>query len=151
MERRAEAGRSVGKGGKDQDGTVVVREFTGPGTRHRRGDHDVGIERQVRSVGFDGADRKHDERVFPIQVAILLSEPGEDFTGGELVLTEQRPRMQSRVEVPPVRRGDGVAFAVNVRPVNGARGSYRVRMRHGVSRLRSGERFTLGVIFHDAA
>ena len=91
------------------------------------------------------------ENVFPIQVAILLSEPGEDFTGGELVLTEQRPRMQSRVEVPPVRRGDAVAFAVNVRPVRGARGSYRVRMRHGVSRLRSGERFTLGVIFHDAA
>ena len=91
------------------------------------------------------------DNVFPIQVAILLSEPGEDFTGGELVLTEQRPRMQSRVEVPPVRRGDAVAFAVNVRPVRGARGSYRVRMRHGVSRLRSGERFTLGIIFHDAA
>ena len=90
------------------------------------------------------------ENVFPLQVAILLSEPGEDFTGGELVLTEQRPRMQSRVEVPPVRRGDGVAFAVNERPVRGARGSYRVRMRHGVSRLRSGERFTLGIIFHDA-
>jgi hypothetical protein len=90
------------------------------------------------------------ENVFPLQVAILLSEPGLDFTGGELVLTEQRPRMQSRVEVPPVRRGDGVAFAVNERPVRGARGSYRVRMRHGVSRLRSGERFTLGIIFHDA-
>jgi hypothetical protein len=91
------------------------------------------------------------ENVFPIQVAILLSEPDEDFTGGELVLTEQRPRMQSRVEVPPIRRGDGVAFAVHERPVRGARGSYRVRMRHGVSRLRSGERFTLGIIFHDAA
>jgi len=90
------------------------------------------------------------ENVFPLQVAILLSEPGEDFTGGELVLTEQRPRMQSRVEVPPVHRGDGVAFAVNQRPVRGSRGSYRVRMRHGVSRLRSGERFTLGIIFHDA-
>jgi hypothetical protein len=90
------------------------------------------------------------ENVFPLQVAILLSEPGRDFTGGELVLTEQRPRMQSRVEVPPVRRGDGVAFAVNERPVRGTRGSYRVRMRHGVSRLRSGERFTLGIIFHDA-
>jgi uncharacterized protein len=89
--------------------------------------------------------------VFPLQVAILLSEPEEDFTGGELVLTEQRPRMQSRVEVPPVRRGDGVAFAVNERPARGARGFYRVRMRHGVSRLRSGERFTLGIIFHDAA
>ncbi|HEX4440969.1 MAG TPA: 2OG-Fe(II) oxygenase [Thermoanaerobaculia bacterium] len=90
------------------------------------------------------------ENVFPLQVAILLSEPGVDFTGGELVLTEQRPRMQSRVEVPHLRRGDGVAFAVNVRPVRGARGSYRVRMRHGVGRIRSGERFTLGIIFHDA-
>jgi len=90
------------------------------------------------------------ENVFPIQVAILLSRPGEDFTGGELVLTEQRPRMQSRVEVAPVEQGDGLAFAVNVRPVRGARGSYRVRMRHGVSRIRSGERYTLGVIFHDA-
>ena len=90
------------------------------------------------------------ENVFPIQVAILLSRPGEDFTGGELVLTEQRPRMQSRVEVAPVEQGDGLAFAINERPVRGARGSYRVRMRHGVSRIRSGERYTLGVIFHDA-
>jgi hypothetical protein len=90
------------------------------------------------------------ENVFPIQVAILLSRPGVDFTGGELVLTEQRPRMQSRVEVAPLAQGDGLAFAVNARPVRGARGSYRVRMRHGVSRLRAGERFTLGVIFHDA-
>ena len=90
------------------------------------------------------------ENVFPIQVAILLSRPGEDFTGGELVLTEQRPRMQSRVEVAPVEQGDGLAFAVNVRPVRGARGSYRVRMRHGVSRICSGERYTLGIIFHDA-
>jgi uncharacterized protein len=90
------------------------------------------------------------ENVFPIQVAILLSRPGEDFTGGELVLTEQRPRMQSRVEVAPLAQGDGLAFAVNARPVRGSRGSYRVRMRHGVSRIREGERFTLGVIFHDA-
>jgi len=90
------------------------------------------------------------ENVFPLQVAILLSEPGADFTGGELVLTEQRPRMQSRVEVPALRRGEGVAFAVNVRPVRGARGNYRVKMRHGVSRIRSGERFTLGIVFHDA-
>ncbi len=89
--------------------------------------------------------------VFPIQVAILLSEPGRDFTGGELVLTEQRPRMQSRVEVVPLRQGDGVAFAVSHRPVAGSRGSYRVTMRHGVSRLRSGRRHTLGIIFHDAA
>jgi hypothetical protein len=90
------------------------------------------------------------EHVFPLQVAILLSEPEEDFTGGELVLTEQRPRMQSRAEVVPLRRGDAVAFAVHQRPVQGTRGAYRVQMRHGVSRLRSGRRHTLGVIFHDA-
>lgn len=90
------------------------------------------------------------EHVFPIQVAILLSEPGADFTGGEFVLTEQRPRMQSRAEVVPLRRGDAVAFAVHHRPVQGTRGTYRVNMRHGVSRLRSGERYTLGIIFHDA-
>jgi len=91
------------------------------------------------------------EHLFPLQVAILLSEPGRDFTGGEFVLTEQRPRMQSRAEVVNLSQGDGVIFAVRERPVQGARGSYRVNMRHGVSRLRSGERFTLGVIFHDAA
>jgi hypothetical protein len=90
------------------------------------------------------------EEVFPLQVAILLSEPGRDFTGGEFVLTEQRPRMQSRAEVVPLMQGAGVVFAVNERPVQGARGVYRVKMRHGVSRLRSGSRFTLGVIFHDA-
>ena len=90
------------------------------------------------------------EHVFPIQVAILLSQPGEDFTGGEFVLTEQRPRMQSRAEVVPLRRGDAVAFAVHHRPVKGTRGTYRVNMRHGVSRLRSGQRHTLGIIFHDA-
>lgn len=90
------------------------------------------------------------EHVFPIQVAILLSEPGKDFTGGEFVLTEQRPRMQSRAEVVPLRQGDGVAFAVHHRPVKGTRGTYRVNMRHGVSRLRSGKRYTLGIIFHDA-
>ncbi len=88
---------------------------------------------------------------FPLQVAFLLSRPGEDFSGGEFVLTEQRPRMQSRAEVVPLRQGEGVIFAVNQRPVHGGRGVYRVAMRHGVSRLRSGERFTLGVIFHDAA
>jgi hypothetical protein len=88
--------------------------------------------------------------VFPIQVAILLSEPGRDFTGGEFVLTEQRPRMQSRPEVVPLRQGDAVAFAVHHRPVRGTRGIYRVNMRHGVSRLRSGHRHTLGIIFHDA-
>ena len=87
---------------------------------------------------------------FPIQVAILLSEPGRDFTGGEFVLTEQRPRMQSRAEVVPLRQGDAVAFAVHNRPVQGAKGNYRVNLRHGVSRLRSGQRHTLGIIFHDA-
>ncbi|NPU10625.1 2OG-Fe(II) oxygenase [Bradyrhizobium sp. 83002] len=90
------------------------------------------------------------EHVFPLQVAILLSEPGRDFAGGEFVLTEQRPRMQSRAEVVPLRQGDAVVFAVHNRPVQGTRGSYRVTMRHGVSRLRSGRRHTLGVIFHDA-
>ena len=90
------------------------------------------------------------EHVFPLQVAILLSEPGRDFTGGEFVLTEQRPRMQSRPEVVPLSQGDAVAFAVHVRPVQGTRGTYRVNLRHGVSRIRSGHRHTLGVIFHDA-
>jgi uncharacterized protein len=90
------------------------------------------------------------EHVFPLQLAILLSEPERDFTGGEFVLTEQRPRMQSRAEVVPLRQGDGVVFAVHHRPVEGTRGSYRVNLRHGVSRLRSGQRHTLGIIFHDA-
>ena len=90
------------------------------------------------------------EHVFPLQVAILLSEPGEEFAGGEFVLVEQRPRMQSRAEVVPLRRGDGVIFAVSHRPVRGARGTYRVTMRHGVSRVRAGQRHTAGVIFHDA-
>jgi hypothetical protein len=89
--------------------------------------------------------------VFPLQVAILLSQPVEDFEGGDFVLTEQRPRMQSRVDVVPLRKGDGVLFAVNNRPVKGTRGDYRVKMRHGVSSLRRGKRHTLGVIFHDAA
>jgi hypothetical protein len=90
------------------------------------------------------------EHVFPIQVAILLSEPGRDFTGGEFVLTEQRPRMQSRPQVVPLKQGDAVVFAVHHRPVQGTRGVYRVNLRHGVSRVRSGHRHTLGVIFHDA-
>ena len=90
------------------------------------------------------------EHVFPLQVAVLLSQPGADFSGGEFVLTEQRPRMQSRVEVVPLGQGDAVIFPVHYRPVNGTRGIYRVNMRHGVSRLRSGLRHTLGVIFHDA-
>ncbi|MDI1342210.1 2OG-Fe(II) oxygenase [Polaromonas sp.] len=90
------------------------------------------------------------EHVFPLQVAVLLSRPGDDFTGGEFVLTEQRPRMQSRPEVIPLAQGDAVVFAVHHRPVQGSRGTYRVHMRHGVSTLRSGQRHTLGVIFHDA-
>jgi hypothetical protein len=88
--------------------------------------------------------------VFPLQVAFLLSVPGEDFTGGEFVLTEQRPRMQSRAEVVRLEQGDGVIFAVHHRPVQGTRGAYRVKLRHGVSRIRSGQRHTMGIIFHDA-
>ena len=88
---------------------------------------------------------------FPLQVAVLLSDPGRDYTGGEFVLTEQRPRMQSRVEVVPLRKGEGVIFAVHQRPRRGARGWHRVTMRHGVSRVRAGQRYTAGIIFHDAA
>ncbi|ALN89334.1 2OG-Fe(II) oxygenase [Lysobacter gummosus] len=91
------------------------------------------------------------EHVFPLQVAILLSQPGRDFDGGEFVLTEQRPRMQSRVDVVPLHQGDAVVFAVHQRPVSGVRGHYRVNLRHGVSRLHAGQRHTLGVIFHDAS
>jgi hypothetical protein len=90
------------------------------------------------------------EHVFPLQIAILLSEPERDFSGGEFVLTEQRPRMQSRPQVVPLRQGDAVVFAVHQRPVQGTRGTYRVNLRHGVSRVRSGHRHTLGIIFHDA-
>jgi uncharacterized protein len=90
------------------------------------------------------------EHVFPLQLAILLSEPNKDFTGGEFVLTEQRPRMQSRPMVVPLLKGDGVVFAVRNRPVQGKKSAYRVNLRHGVSRLRSGSRHTLGIIFHDA-
>ena len=90
------------------------------------------------------------EHVFPIQLVILLSEPGADFTGGEFVMTEQRPRMQSRAEVVPLSLGHGALFTVNDRPKAGSRGDYRVKMRHGVSRVRSGERYTTGIIFHDA-
>ena len=91
------------------------------------------------------------EHVFPLQVAVLLAEPGRDFTGGEFVLTEQRPRMQSRASVVPLRQGDAVVFAVHHRPVRGTRGTYRVNLRHGVSEILSGHRHTLGIIFHDAA
>ena len=86
----------------------------------------------------------------PLQVALLLSDPGAEFTGGELVLTEQRPRMQSRASVVSLKQGEAVIFAVNERPVEGRRGAYRVRMRHGVSRVHSGRRHVLGLIFHDA-
>ena len=91
------------------------------------------------------------EHVFPLQVAVLLSEPGRDFTGGEFVMTEQRPRMQSRAEVVPLRKGDAVVFTVRSRPIRGTRGVYRVNLRHGVSRVRSGFRSVLGIIFHDAS
>lgn len=90
------------------------------------------------------------EHVFPLQVAILLSQPEQDFTGGEFVLTEQRPRMQSRAAVVPLKQGDAVVFAVHHRPVQGTRGTYRVNLRHGVSQLRTGQRHTVGIIFHDA-
>lgn len=89
--------------------------------------------------------------VFPLQAVFLLDMPGADFTGGEFVLTEQRPRMQSRAEVISLSQGEGLVFAVNQRPVQGTRGPYRVALRHGVSRVRSGTRHTLGIIFHDAA
>jgi hypothetical protein len=91
------------------------------------------------------------EEVFPLQLTLLLSDPGRDFSGGEFVMTEQRPRMQSRAEVVPLKKGDAVVFAVHHRPVRGTRGVYRVNLRHGVSRVRSGRRYTAGIIFHDAA
>jgi hypothetical protein len=119
--------------------------------------HDAGQTKPtplVLKYGVDDYNCLHQdlygEHVFPLQVAFLLSQPDKDFTGGEFVLTEQRPRMQSRVEVVPLSQGDAVIFPVRERPVKGTRGVYRVNMRHGVSRLRSGNRFTLGVIFHDA-
>lgn len=90
------------------------------------------------------------EHVFPLQVAVLLSDPAKDFSGGEFVLTEQRPRMQTRAAVVPLKKGDAVVFAVNSRPVRGTRGDYRVKLRHGVSKVIDGHRHTLGVIFHDA-
>jgi uncharacterized protein len=119
--------------------------------------HDAGQTRPtplLLQYGVDDYNCLHQdlygEHVFPLQVAILLSEPARDFTGGEFVLTEQRPRMQSRPEVVPLAQGDAVAFAVHHRPVQGTRGPYRVNLRHGVSRIRSGHRHTVGVIFHDA-
>ena len=91
------------------------------------------------------------EHVFPLQLAVLLSEPATDFSGGEFVLTEQRPRMQTRAAVVPLTKGDAVVFAVNSRPVRGTRGDYRVKLRHGVSKITAGHRHTLGIIFHDAS
>jgi hypothetical protein len=91
------------------------------------------------------------EHVFPLQLAVLLSEPATDFKGGEFVLTEQRPRMQTRAAVVPLRKGDAVVFAVNSRPMRGTRGDYRVKLRHGVSKITEGHRHTLGIIFHDAS
>lgn len=120
--------------------------------------HDAGQELPtplLLQYGVDDYNCLHQdlygEHVFPLQAAFLLSEPARDFSGGEFVLTEQRPRMQSRALIVPLRQGDAVIFAVNRRPVRGARGAYRVTMRHGVSRLRSGHRHTLGIIFHDAS
>ena len=108
----------------------------------------------ILKYGPDDYNRLHQDLygdiVFPLQLTVLLSDPRSDFEGGEFVLTEQRPRMQSKVEVVPLERGDAVIFAVRHRPVVGTRGSYRVNIRHGVSRIREGHRFALGVIFHDA-
>jgi len=119
--------------------------------------HEAGQDKPtplILKYGTDDYNCLHQDlygaNVFPLQVAVLLSDPGADFEGGEFVLIEQRPRMQSRAEVVPLRRGDAVVFAVHHRPVRGTRGSYRVNLRHGVSRLRSGHRHTVGVIFHDA-
>ena len=119
--------------------------------------HDAGQQRptplllQYKAGDFNCLHQElYGDLAFPIQVAVLLSEPSRDFTGGEFVLTEQRPRMQSRAEVVPLRQGDAVAFAVHNRPVQGTKGNYRVNLRHGVSRIRSGHRHTVGIIFHDA-
>jgi uncharacterized protein len=119
--------------------------------------HDAGQTRPTPLLlRYDAGDYNclhqdlYGEQVFPIQATVLLSAPGRDFTGGEFVLMELRPRMQSRAEVVPLAQGHAVLFAVNQRPVRGARGPYRVTMRHGVSRVRSGHRMTLGLIFHDA-
>jgi uncharacterized protein len=120
--------------------------------------HRAGQERPtplILKYGADDYNCLHQDLygplVFPLQMTALLSDPGRDFTGGEFLLVEQRPRVQSRGEVVPLRQGEAVIFPVHHRPVDGARGAYRVTMRHGVSRIRSGERYTLGVIFHDAA
>ena len=119
--------------------------------------HEAGQDKPTPLILKYGADDYnclhqdlYGEHVFPLQIAVLLSEPEKDFTGGEFVMTEQRPRMQSRPMVVPLRKGDGVVFAVHHRPVKGKKSVYRVNLRHGVSRIRSGSRYTLGIIFHDA-
>ena len=119
--------------------------------------HEAGQDKPTPLILQYGADDYnclhqdlYGEHVFPLQIAVLLSEPEKDFTGGEFVMTEQRPRMQSRPMVVPLRKGDGVVFAVHHRPVQGKKSVYRVNLRHGVSRIRSGSRYTLGIIFHDA-
>jgi len=125
--------------------------------RYLRACRDAGQVRPtplLLSYGPGGYNRLHQdlygELYFPLQVTVLLDAPGRDFEGGELVVTEQKPRSQSRVDVIPLARGDGVVFAVNERPVEGTRGDYRVKMRHGVSEIRAGRRRALGIIFHDA-
>ncbi|HEU4476821.1 MAG TPA: 2OG-Fe(II) oxygenase, partial [Methyloceanibacter sp.] len=111
-----------------------------------------GVKILMQAIEVTGPvfEQERGEHAFTLQMAILLSEPGRDFTGGEFVLTEQRPRMQSRATVVPLSRGDAVIFAVHHRPTQGARGVSKVNVRHGVSELRSGSRHTLGIIFHDA-
>ena len=99
---------------------------------------------------YDRSKLRYGEHVFPMQIAILLDQPGEDFTGGEFVMIEQRPRMQTRAMVLPLKKGDAAVFAVNSRPMKGARGDYQVKLNHGVSKLYAGKRHTVGVIFHDA-
>jgi len=132
-------------------------EFPASHTRYVERCHEAGQQRPTPLIlRYDAGDYNclhqdlYGDLNFPLQAAFLLSEPGADFTGGELVLTEQRPRMQSRVQVVPLQAGEGVIFAVNHRPVEGTRGTYRVAMRHGVSEIRSGRRHALGIIMHDA-
>ena len=126
------------------------RRFPRPLSRRRPAPPDAALLRYETGDWNALHQDLYGEHVFPLQVAILLSAPGADFTGGELVLAEQRPRMQSRAEVVPLGQGDAVIFPVRERPVRGSRGWHRRAMRHGVSRVRSGLRFTLGLIFHDA-
>jgi hypothetical protein len=136
----------------------IAQRFPETHSEFLRRCHDAGQGRPTPLLLQYGADDYnclhqdlYGEHLFPLQLTILLSEPGRDFTGGEFVITEQRPRMQSRAEVVPLRQGDAVVFAVHHRPMQGTRGVYRVNLRHGVSRVRSGQRHTAGIIFHDGA